>query len=35
MVIPNLEVLTVYEDTIQKWFDEIVKRERTPGFEPV
>ena len=30
MVIPNLEVLTVYEDTIQKWFDEIVKTERTP-----
>ena len=30
MVIPNLEVLTVYEDTIQKWFDEIVKSERTP-----
>ena len=30
MVIPNLEVLTVYEDTIQKWFDEIVQSERTP-----
>ncbi|MDO5151398.1 MAG: PD-(D/E)XK nuclease domain-containing protein, partial [Oscillospiraceae bacterium] len=30
MVIPNLEVLTVYEDTIQNWFDDIVKKERTP-----
>lgn len=31
MVIPNLEVLTVYEDTIQNWFEESVKREGTEG----
>ncbi len=29
MVIPNLEVLTVYEDTIQNWFEESVRREGT------
>ena len=30
MVIPNLEVLTVYEETIRNWFNNIVRKERTP-----
>ena len=29
MVIPNLEVLTVYEDTIQNWFKNLVERDGT------
>ncbi len=29
MVIPNLEVLTVYEDTIKNWFKESIRRDGT------
>jgi len=31
MVIPNLEVLTVYEDTIRRWFKTSVRRDGTEG----
>ncbi len=30
MVIPNTEVRSVYKQTIQNWFDDIVENERTP-----
>ena len=31
MVIPNLEVRAEYKQIILNWFDDIVKKERTPG----
>ncbi|MBE6843272.1 MAG: AAA family ATPase [Ruminococcus sp.] len=30
MVIPNLEVMTVYEQTVMNWFDDMIIKERTP-----
>ena len=30
MVIPNLEVTTVYGQTVMNWFDDMIIKERTP-----